>query len=241
MREKLNMAVHVIQQYLCELAFSGHHIIHSVPVFLPGSCSAFGFTSVAHHIIAQREITIQTCRHARKESPVILILGMCNFRRLDFRPLQWCIGWGMDRIRSLGTIYLSRHAFLEGKLLRRLERINAKTTIVPKLTRKMEHWDFQLIVWENDDLLRERDCTWTPVEDSQGCLEFVWEHRDNWTHEHSGTAGDETNGEIKIQCESPNIFEKTLCLPQPLQRQNAQQDPHPDSVTFWIIGNHSFR
>lgn len=198
----MNTAIHFIKEYLCELAFSGHNIVHSVPIFLPGSCSSFGFTSVAHHIVTKSEITIQTCGHARKESPVILILGMCNFRPMTFVPPKWVAGWG-GRSKSLGSICLSRAAFLEGKLLRKLAHINAATTVVPQFHGVINgELDFHLTTWALDGRRKDKACNWKQVHGSENCLEFLWEHRDGWSHEHGSTAS-ERNGEYKIECEYP--------------------------------------
>lgn len=204
--DKLETAIRYITTYLGHLAFHGHNIIHSIPIFNDHARSPFALTSVAHHVVTKSNITLSNCAHARKasESPVILILGMCGGRELTFVPPHWIPGWviaGKGKKSSLGTICLSREAFLEGTLLRRLADINAMTTIVPNFAGVIDgEWNFDLTTWGAHSFRKNKVCKWVPEGSHDGCLKYIWEHRDGWSHEHEGSAGDEKNGKYSIEC-----------------------------------------
>lgn len=211
---KLDTAIHYIKEYLGDLAHHGHNVIHSIPIFTGGSQSVFGLTSVTHHVVAKSTITVETCGHARKanEAPVILILGMCNFRELCFVPPKWISGWVISGRgqSSLGTVCLSKSVFLEGMLLKRLANINAITTIVPNFAGVIDgEWNFDLTTWAKHSFRKNRGCHWSHVGHCGGSLQYVWEHRDGWSHEHEGTSGDEKNGQYSIDCELYIVF--TVC------------------------------
>lgn len=207
--QKLETAISYIKDYLTDLSHHGHNVIHSVPLFTAGDHSSFGLTSVAHHIIAKSSITVDNCSHARKphESPVILILGMCNFRELTFVPPQWNAGWVISGRgqSSLGTVCLSKSTFLEGVLLKRLATINSLTTIVPNFAGVIDgEWNFDLTTWAKHMFRKNRECHWTFTGHCDGALHYVWEHRDGWSHEHEGTSGAEKNGQYSIDCRTRN-------------------------------------
>ncbi|KAG8805179.1 hypothetical protein FRC17_005690, partial [Serendipita sp. 399] len=39
---------------------------------------------------------------------------------------------------------------------------------------------------------------------AHGTLQFIWEHRDGWSHEHEGTSHDENDGQYSIDCRTRN-------------------------------------
>lgn len=203
--EKLNTAISYFHKYLGELAFHGHHIIHSVPLY-QDDCSSnfqFGLSSVAHYISTKSNITAENCCHARKsvDAPVVLVLGMTGGRQLVFNPPKWGAGWVAGTKSSLGTVCLSREAFLEGVLLKSLAKVNAMTTIVPNFAGVIDgKWNFDLTTWSQHQFRQSRECSWTQEASHDGCLYFVWEHRDLWAHEHDATYGVQRNGEHSLDC-----------------------------------------
>lgn len=206
--DKLETAIRYITTYLGHLAHHGHHIIHSVPLFDAHSKSAFGLTSVVHHVVTKHQITLSNCAHARKsaESPVILIMGMCGGRTLTFNPPHWGSGWVIagKTTRSLGTICLSKEAFLEGTLLHHLADINAMTTIVPNFAGIIDgEWSFDLTTWAQHPFRKNKVCRWKQDKIQDGCLKYIWEHRQGWTHQHEGSDGNEQSGEYTIECKCP--------------------------------------
>lgn len=210
--DKLETAICYTKKYLAEMGHHGHNVIHTIPIF-PGSAkSLFGLTSVAHCIVSKNKVTVETCGHARKasEAPVILIVGNCGGRALNFVPPEWNAGWVIAASKSssssLGTVCLAKSAFLEGCLLKNLEVINAQTTIVPNFAGVIDgQWNFELTTWAKHAFRKSRICKWKAVEKcDEGTLQYIWEHRDGWSHEHEGTAHDETDGEYSIDCRTRN-------------------------------------
>ncbi|KAG8800448.1 hypothetical protein FRC16_002842 [Serendipita sp. 398] len=123
---------------------------------------------------------------------------------------------------SLGTVCLSKAAFLEGCLLKNLERVNATTTIVPNFAGVIDgQWNFDLTTWATHAFRKNRACKWKVVEccqhgekeckgakgcagEAHGSLQYIWEHRDGWSHEHEGTSHDENDGQYSIDCRTRN-------------------------------------
>ncbi|KAG8774937.1 hypothetical protein FRC15_000899 [Serendipita sp. 397] len=226
--DKLETAICYTRKYLVDLAHHGHNIIHTVPIFSASCKSLFGFTSVAHCIVAKEKVTVENCGHARKgsEAPAILIVGTCGGRQLTFVQPQWHAGLvicGSGKSQSsLGTVCLSKAAFLEGCLLKNLERVNATTTIVPNFAGVIDgQWNFDLTTWATHAFRKNRACKWKVVEccqhgekeckgakgcagEAHGSLQYIWEHRDGWSHEHEGTSHDENDGQYSIDCRTRN-------------------------------------
>ena len=207
----METAIRYIKEYLGDLAHHGHNVVHSVPLFTADCHSSFGLTSVAHHVTAKSKITIENCSHARKanEAPVVLILGMCGGHELTFVPPKWNAGWVVSGKSQggLGTVCLSKSAFLESVLLKRLAGINAITTIVPNFAGVVDgKWNVDLTTWSKHKFRKSRECRWKYVGHSEGALQYVWEHRDGWSHEYEGTSHEVTGGQYTIDCRTRNAL-----------------------------------
>ena len=126
-----------LRSYLGQLTDAGYNILYSIPVRTQrGQNVSFVYTSVKHQIVTKESITIRNCGQSRSvyDSPVILILGMCNFRIMPANSVPWHDNWVIHskKFKTFGSVYLSKDAFLESRLLPLLERVNQKTTILPQ-------------------------------------------------------------------------------------------------------------
>lgn len=147
---------------------------------------------------------MQNCthRHGSGEAPALLIYGMCGGRPMPSTLVQWLMGFIVSggRRKALGTVSLSREVFLEGRMLHLLEAVNRRTTLVPKFAGVIDgKGHFDLCAWDEDQYRRGKKCAWKEVNTGKtDALEYVWEHRDEWSHEHEGT--DEQSGEYSLAC-----------------------------------------
>jgi hypothetical protein len=203
---------HYVTQYLAHLAFEGQSIIHSVPVYKwetikeSKSSTAMYLTSASYQVITRTEITVTNCHHGRHDvdAPVLLLLGMSGGRVLPSFRIPWSYGWVLhgQGIKSVGSLVLSKRVFLEEWLLPKLMDINAKTTVVPKFAGQIDGvWEFDLVAWNQHEYRKGRNCPWKLKGKNNGHLEYIWEHRDDWKHEHVGSNSEEANGEYTISCE----------------------------------------
>ncbi|KAJ7738254.1 hypothetical protein DFH07DRAFT_1064579 [Mycena maculata] len=204
---KLETVLQYTREYLEHLSHHGHNIIHSVPVFTTNT-NSFGLTSVMYQVVTKTKVTIETCRHAVKESeaPVILILGMCG-RPMPTIRLPWDQGWVIPGQKSLGTICLSKERFLEGHLLQLLAALNRKTTIVPDWAGIVNgEWNHQLTTLENHPRRKNERGGWRLSKKSDKSLDYVWKHHEEWKHDskHEGFSGEERHGEYSISCYTEN-------------------------------------
>ncbi|KAJ6541182.1 hypothetical protein DFH09DRAFT_1174690 [Mycena vulgaris] len=205
---KLETVIQYTREYLGHLSQNGHNIIHSVPVFT-ADADSFGLTSVTYQVVTKTKVTIETCRHAIKESeaPVILILGMCGFRPMPTIRLPWGQGWVISGQKSLGTICLSRETFLEGRLLKLLALLNKKTTIVPEWAGIVNgEWQYKLTTLEKHSRRKDERSSWKFFKKSDKSLDYTWEHRDEWNHDskHDGFSGEEKHGAYSLFCSTKN-------------------------------------
>ncbi|CAL1696314.1 unnamed protein product [Somion occarium] len=206
---RLDTLLHYLKDYLLDLSDGGHNIIYSIPVFTNRDDKTFGYTSVAHKIVTKSTVTIGNCGSLHeKDAPIILILGVCNFRPMPPLVVEWFPGWIIEnkRSKSHGTLCLSKAAFLEGRLLPLLAEVNAVTTLIPKFAGVIDgDWHFDLTTWKDDIYRHAKLCNWKEKQNvSSQYLEYVWEHRDEWSHEHEGTYSDERNGEYSLSCRTKN-------------------------------------
>lgn len=207
--EKVETAIRYIKEYLGNLAYQGHNVIHTVPIFTADSNSAYGLTSVAIQTVAKSPITMENCGHIRKstDAPVVLILGTCGAKPLVLVPPKWNAGMAISGKGqgSLGTISLSKANFLEGVLLKRLAGINALTTIVPNFAGVIDgEWNFELTSWAKHMFRKNRECHWSFKGHSDGALHYLWEHYDGWNHHHENSHTNEKNGQYSIDCRTRN-------------------------------------
>ncbi|KAJ7210092.1 hypothetical protein GGX14DRAFT_451427 [Mycena pura] len=207
---KLETVLHYTQEYLQELSHHGHHIIHSIPVFTAKTnTSSFGLTSVTYQLVTKSQVTIETCRRVVKasEAPVILVLGMFDFRTMPTVQLSWIQGWVISEPKCLGTICLSRDTFLERHLLKLLALLNKKTTLVPEWAGIVNgDWQYQITTLENHSRRKNDPNSWRFHKRADKSREYVWEHRDDWNHEskHEAITGEERTGAYCISCHTTN-------------------------------------
>lgn len=204
---RLQTIVHYLKEYLVLLADGGFHIIHSVPVYKEAGSTGFGLTDVSCQIISTQETTIRNCaqKHKAIDAPTIVVLGVCNSRALPSTQLNGSSSWVIRSRgeKTMGMACLSREAFLEGRLLHALSKVNGVTTIVPKFAGVIDaEWHCELIAWNEHDYRKGKECRWKRMSESAaGYVEYEWQHRDDWNHEHEGTYGEEKSGEYRLSCE----------------------------------------
>ncbi|KAL0952771.1 hypothetical protein HGRIS_006999 [Hohenbuehelia grisea] len=204
--DKFESALEYMRLYLRELSHHGHHIIHTIPIF--PHTHKFGLTSASFQVVSKTTVTIKNCM-SRHEAPVIMVLGMMCGRPLPPSVILWGSGWVIPGGKSHGTICLSRASFLEGKLLARLELVNARTTVVPRFPRENEEeYKVYLTTWDHHRYRKSKPCSWTLLSNANpGWLEYGWEHRDEWSYEHEGTR--EQSSGFSVLCHTKN----QLCIP----------------------------
>lgn len=213
---RLQTVIQHTKDYLKCLALYGHNIVHSVPIFTPGCGSIpLGLTSVSYRVVTKTDVTIRTCGHVHKasEAPVILIHGMCGFRPMPSIHVTWIPGWVIcgKGNKSVGTVALSRELFLERWLLPKLSAVNSITTVIPKFAGVINgEWHFELTNWAQHEYHSGKDCNWKREGKHQDYLAYVWEHREDWNHEHKGTSSGEKKGEYSISCEYYFSFTREL-------------------------------
>ncbi|KAF7429005.1 hypothetical protein PC9H_008243 [Pleurotus ostreatus] len=195
---RLDSILHFMSGYLKELAYYGHNVIHSIPIF-PGQ-EVFGLTDATFRVISKETVTVANCVQ-RHTSPVLVVFGMTGGRRMPDRHIPWGFGWVFPR--SHGSLCISKEVFLESRLLPSLARINARTTVVPRFPEEdEEEWKVYLTTWDQHRYRKEKSCNWTLLEGNADWLEYGWEHRDEWKYEHSGTQ--ETTDGFSVLCHTKN-------------------------------------
>lgn len=193
---RLDSILHFMSGYLKELAYYGHNVIHSIPIF-PGQ-EVFGLTDATFRVISKETVTVANCVQ-RHTSPVLVVFGMTGGRRMPDTHIPWGFGWVFPR--SHGSLCISKEVFLESRLLPSLARINARTTVVPRFPEEdEEEWKVYLTTWDQHRYRKEKSCNWTLLEGNVDWLEYGWEHRDEWKYEHSGTQ-EATDG-FSVLCKS---------------------------------------
>ena len=75
------------------------------------------------------------------------------------RGIPWVCGVGRDV--PDGTVCLARKAFLEGRLLHLLERVNRHTTVLPSFSGVDNgRWIIQLTTWDRHPMKSSRKAAW---------------------------------------------------------------------------------
>ena len=116
--------------------------------------------------------------------------------------IKWLTSWIIPggRRKNFGTVYLSKEIFLEGRLLRLLEGVNRRTTLLPKFAGIINgRSNFEVWAWDEETHHKNTKCLWEPRESGPEALEYGWEHYDSWSHEHKGT--DEKKSAYSLSCE----------------------------------------
>ncbi|EJC99828.1 uncharacterized protein FOMMEDRAFT_31083 [Fomitiporia mediterranea MF3/22] len=100
------------------------------------------------------------------------------------KGVNWVLSIGKDV--PLGTVYISHSSFLEGILLKYLERINHQTTMVPEFWGVTDKkWIFDLVEWDNHKAKKGKRCVWRDVtmqDSSMDHLQFAWRNKDMWNY-----------------------------------------------------------
>ena len=108
------------------------------------------------------------------------------------------------KFKTFGSVYLSKDAFLESRLLPLLERVNQKTTILPQFAGIVNNeWYFDIGAWEKDPHRFVQRCLWERNAESSGekYLEYVWNHYGELSSRERGAIGAERNAESLLACE----------------------------------------
>lgn len=204
---RLGAMLENLKVYFGRLAYSGCNIVYSVPVRAQrGQNLSYAYTDVKYQIVTKSPITLQTYvgRNAVYDAPVILILGMCNFRSMPASVVWWHDFWVIPNLKykTIGTVYLSKNAFLESRLLPLLEKINEKTTVVPQFAGIVnDEWHFDIATWEKDAHRNRQRCAWGKADStSKDVIEYVWNHYGEMSQREKGTVGTETNAETTLSC-----------------------------------------
>lgn len=204
---RLGAMVQFVKDYLVKLSDDGYNIIYSVPLWTQRKVKVnYALTDAKHLIVTKNWISTQNCGVSRTvyESPVILILGMTNYSQMPTTTVPWHDNWVMhSRTRkTLGTVYLSNDSFLGAHLLPLLERVNRKTTLIPKFAGAVNgEWLFDVSTWEQDPYRSKQRCNWEKgAGTSENYLEYIWDYYDEWAHRHKATIGDEQNAESALAC-----------------------------------------
>ena len=209
--EKVQALVTYLQSYyFAQIVASGYHILYSLPIYKAGATNlpAGALTEVTFQIYSQTQYDRHNWGQVTKATePVMLILGMTNYRALPAAQLKYSSSWIIRASRGIayGTVSLSRKTFLDDKLLALLARVNAITTIVT-LPFAIERgaWKLQLTTWAQSETRKGSVCKWVLDSNIGGLLKYKWEHRDSWRYEHEGST-DITNGSYSVDCASSLI------------------------------------
>ena len=129
--------------------------------------------------------------------------GMTGFKPMPSRRLAFSTNWVVRANKNVshGTVSISRHVFMDERLLKLLAKINTFTTIVP-LFSGVENgvWKLELTTWGQHPMRKNRACEWKAVSEREGHLKYKWQHRDGWSYEHEGSS-DIVNGSYSVSCE----------------------------------------
>ncbi|KZT30121.1 hypothetical protein NEOLEDRAFT_1055067 [Neolentinus lepideus HHB14362 ss-1] len=197
-------AIHYVKHhYFQVLTLHGHHILYTIPVW--GSrldMPAFGLTSVKFHVYSKIKYTREHVASLREPfQPVIMIIGMCEFREWPAESLEYSaewISWTIIRDQpslSYGMVCIARRIFFEERLLSILAKVNQSTTIIPTFSGvEGGEWILQVATWAEHERKRHSNCDWQLVKESADVLEYKWDQGDEWSYEHHGMSEDSKNG-----------------------------------------------
>lgn len=141
--------------------------------------------------------------HAMGNRNMIVICGMIDATKRPSFPLPHC-SWRWDSCEHpfSGTVVLSRNTFVDSWLLRKLEVVNLRTTLIPIFEgfEDLGKWKFHITTLENYVYRNARSSAWKEVAAHNHCLEFQHKHKDVWTYEHTGDSYDVYNGGYSAHC-----------------------------------------
>ena len=230
---RLELVQRYIRDYFAALSGYGYNVIQSLPYLTRPDVdfSSYAFTSIDYRVIASKEITIKNCMQKVNpaEAPALLIYGMLGGRPMPDQLIQWITSFIIAGKRNFGTVCFNKQIFLEGNLLKRLELVNRRTTLVPKFAGVIDGKShFDLCAWGDDQYRSKQLCNWRRTQAPEGVLAYIWEHRDEWSHEHEGT--DEKSGEYSLQCEFHKWCFVLSKYSRGTFRHHEEQALHPDHL-----------
>ncbi|KZT05942.1 uncharacterized protein LAESUDRAFT_206407 [Laetiporus sulphureus 93-53] len=206
------MLYYIRTHYLPALTQQGCNILYTIPIWIAKSePPPHALTNVTFHAYSEKTVNRQGCAVVGPNGePIIVILGMKNFRTLSALRLRFSTNWVVQTNKGLafGTVSVSRQALMERVLLDGLARINAITTVIPEWSHvdKNGFWKFQLTTWARHHETKDQECTWT-VEPPKGdgSFRFRWEHHVGLTYAQNGS--NVVNGGYSVSCTTLNVVE----------------------------------
>ena len=206
-RKHLEVIQSHIVDYLFEVSRGGHGIIKTVPVFVDHT-DPHSFHDVSYKVLTENEITIETYANTPSVSaaPIVVIFGVCAQRHLAAFTSKWSLGWlpSGTSDHAVGTVWFSKESFLEGRLLRVLELLNARTAVVPQAAsaeNRNGQWNCELTTLDKHKSHsgHVHACNWRRVKNnSPRFLEYGWEHHADWQTREGDSLSE---GEYSLACE----------------------------------------
>ena len=212
-RESLSRLAALVENtklHLSRLADGGFNIIYSLPVAVQrGMGLSSAYTSIKHQVVTKTAITTSNSGISRTayESPVVLLLATYNFRPVPTNVVPWHDLWVIygRTHKTVGSVYLSKDAFLETRLLPLLERINRKTTIIPKASGIInDKFTFDVTTWAQDARRANQACPWEKDTKylTDAALHYIWEHKNELIQREQSSMPLEHVVESNLSCKS---------------------------------------
>ncbi|KAF8519034.1 hypothetical protein BU17DRAFT_66191 [Hysterangium stoloniferum] len=218
--------------YFSQLAVEEHDVLYSFPLLTsskgPGSSIMFTPTWFDFQFLpapSEGGKFISSLFGRRRDDGnrnMLVICGMLNGGMPPSLPLSssgW--RWSPSDERFSGVLALSSKTLLDRWLLKELQGINERTTLVPLFhgIGDAGAWDIEFLAWcdhPSIDIARKKGtCSWNKVGAStQGGLEYQCTYKDNWTYTHEGDVSHIYNGGYSISCHTTN----SLVLPTVTRR-----------------------
>lgn len=217
--DKLNAVIHYVQDhYLPNIVSYGHHILYSLPVWKSGTkLPEYSVTSIAFQVYSKQVVDRRNWSIIPKSAqPVILILGMHQFRPLPSLRLPYGTNWHLygTNNTSYGSVALSREISLTRRLLSLLASVNAATTVVPVWLDVLDgDWRLEVTTWANSKKFKkdalDGGCGWKSSGSSASSLDYTWDHYDEWTYK--GKVDSVIHDAYKVTCKS-DLYHITYVL-----------------------------
>ncbi|GBE84631.1 hypothetical protein SCP_0606100 [Sparassis crispa] len=209
------------KQYFSVFTTEGLGVIHTLPIWAGDALQdrpAHVLTDVAFYVHSESTVDRQNWMEVSEFlAPVIVVLGMCNFRRLPFRYLDLPPSWHAlaNEQGSHGILAIDRTVFLEDWLLKSLAYVNRATTLIPEFSRPKDgSWEPEMIPWATHCFKKDHPCRWQLRSEQDGFLRFAWKNLDGWNYGHESGPTDSMNGSYAISCGTRNYLEIPSLGPQ---------------------------
>jgi hypothetical protein len=173
---------------------------------------------------------------------MLVICGMLNGGMAPSLPLPTSAWrWSTSNERFSGVLALSSTTLLERWLLKELQGINERTTLVPLFhgIGDAGAWDIEFVAWCDHPSIqiarKKGTCSWNKVGAStQGGLEYQCNYKDNWTYTHEGDASHIHNGGYSVSCDSC-VFLVYVLHTDMLFRPHDQQSSSSHGYSPWHL------